>query len=274
MELKTVKKQFNEILKNSGVCDAENNVNKILMHVLNINKATLLITNYISAKNFKKAKKLVLKRAKHFPLQYLLKQVQFCGNTIFVNKNVLIPRNETEQLCEMVFKTAENKTVLDLCSGSGCLGLGIKRNANADVTLSDVSNKALRVAKKNAKLNGLEVKFVKSNLFENIIGKFDIIVSNPPYIKTDDLKNLQVEVGFEPVLALDGHDDGLFFYKKIIDEAPKFLNDFGEIYFEIGLGQDKTITKLLSKHFDCIKIIKDYYNKNRFIYAKLKEKVC
>lgn len=85
MELKTVKKQFNEILKNSGVCDAENNVNKILMHVLNINKATLLITNYISAKNFKK-QKLVLKRAKHFPLQYLLKQVQFCSNTIFVNK--------------------------------------------------------------------------------------------------------------------------------------------------------------------------------------------
>ena len=76
------------------------------------------------------------------------------------------------------------------------------------------------------------------------------------------------------MLALDGHDDGLFFYKKIIDEAPKFLNNFGEIYFEIGLGQDKTITKLLSKHFDCIKIIKDYYNKNRFIYAKLKEKVC
>lgn len=274
MELNKAKQEFNKILKDNGVVDYENNTTQLFLWVLKVNKVELLLKQQISNKEYKKLKQLVLKRAKHYPLQYLIKSVEFFGNKIIVNKNVLIPRNETEQLCEMVAKNSNNKKVLDLCSGSGCIGLGIKLNSSADVTLSDISSGALKVAKKNAKQNKLNVKFIKSNLFENIKEKFDIIVSNPPYIKTCDLINLQPEVKFEPMVALDGKDDGLFFYKKIIEEAPKFLNDFGEIYFEFGLGQEQSIKKLLSKDFECIKIFKDYYNKNRFIYAKLKDRLC
>ena len=118
-------------------------------------------------------------------LKELIKDVEFFGNTISVNKNVLIPRNETEQLCEMISKTANGKKVLDLCTGSGCIGLGIKANSSADVTLSDISAGALKVAKQNAINNGLDVKIIKSDLFNNITDKFDIIVCNPPYVSND-----------------------------------------------------------------------------------------
>lgn len=268
------KQECYNILKQNGVDDYENNTTQIFLHVLGCSRVELLTREYITANEYNKIKKLVLKRSEHQPLQYLIGEVDFCGNRIKVNKNVLIPRNETEQLCDMVSKTSNNKTILDLCCGSGCIGLGIKANSTADVTLADISQKAVDVAKMNAKANNLNVKIVKSDLFENINQKFDIIVSNPPYIKTNDLNNLQPEVKCEPVLALDGDKDGYAFYRRIIDSAPAFLNKNGEIYFEYGVGQAKTIEKLLKKNFECIRIIKDYYNKNRFIYAKLKDILC
>jgi release factor glutamine methyltransferase len=270
MKLITAKQEFNEILKQSGVDDVSNNVTQLFLHALNLNRSELVLKTDLTNEEYNKVKRLVKKRAKHYPLQYIIKSVEFYGNTICVNKNVLIPRNETEQLCEMVAKNANGKKVLDLCTGSGCIGLGIKANSTANVTLADISKGALNVARKNAKLNGLKVKVVETDLFSNVKGKFDIIVSNPPYIKTKDLEKLQPEVKFEPELALDGMADGYYFYKKIINEAPKFLNKFGEIYFEVGVGQAKTVAKLLSKHFECIRIVKDYYNKERIVYAKLK----
>lgn len=274
MELFKARQEFNKILKENNIADYENNTAQIFLHVLKINKAELLTKDTLTVSEYNKIKKLILKRAKHYPLQYILKQVEFYGNKIKVNKNVLIPRNETEQLCELVAKKANNKTVLDLCCGSGCIGLGIKRNSNAEVTLCDVSSKALCVAKLNAKKNRLNVKIVKSDLFKNIKNKYDIIVSNPPYIKSDEIKCLQSEIKFEPVLALDGKDDGLYYYRQIINNAPNVLNENGEIFLEFGVGQCKTLENLLSKDFECIKIVKDYYNKNRFICAKLKGKVC
>lgn len=270
MKLIDAKKEFNNILKQNGVEDVNNNVTQLFLHALNLTRAQLILKTELTFEEYSKVKRLVKKRALRYPLQYIIKQVEFLGNTIIVNKNVLIPRNETEQLAQMVASVANDKQVLDLCTGSGCIGLGIKANSTAEVTLSDVSENALKVARKNAKLNGLNVKIVKSDLFLNIKGKFDIIVSNPPYIKTKDLISLQPEVKFEPELALDGMSDGYYFYKKIIEEAPKFLNKFGEIYFEVGVGQAKTIAKLLSKHFECIRIVKDYYNKERIVCAKLK----
>lgn len=274
ISIQNAKKEFNQILKENGVADYENNVTQIFLHILGCSRAELIIKQSISLDEYNSIKKIVYKRSKHYPLQYLLGEVEFCGNRIKVNKNVLIPRNETEQLCDMIAKTADNKRVLDLCCGSGCIGLGIKANSSADVTMVDISVKALTVAKNNAKLNNLSVKAIKSDLFEKIKGKFDIIVSNPPYIKTKDLDDLQAEVKKEPMLALDGDEDGLSFYRRIIEEAPKFLTQNGELYFEYGVGQAKTIEKLLKKNFECIRIIKDYYNKNRFIYAKLKDGIC
>ena len=268
------KKEFYNILKQSNIVDYENNAAQLFLHVLGCTKVELLTKQTITKEEYSKIKKLVLKRSKHEPLQYIIGEVEFCGNRIKVNKNVLIPRNETEQLCDIVSKTANGKKVLDLCCGSGCIGLGIKANSGADVSLVDVSQKALNVANINAKLNNLNVKLIKSDLFNNVKGKFDIIVSNPPYIKTKDLETLQAEVKREPVLALDGDEDGYSFYRKIIKQAPEFLNKNGVIYFEYGVGQAKTIEKLLKKNFECIRIIKDYYNKNRFIYAKLKDIVC
>lgn len=274
VQITEAKKEFNNILKQSNISDTENNVAQLFLHVLNCSRVEYLTKVTITEDEYKQIKRLVIKRSKHEPLQYIVGEVEFCGNKIKVNKNVLIPRNETEQLCDLVSKTANDKKVLDLCCGSGCIGLGIKANSSADVTLADVSLKALNVAKNNAKLNNLNVTFVKSDLFKNVKGKFDIIVSNPPYIKTKDLETLQPEVKNEPMLALDGETDGLSFYRQIINDAPRFLNKSGEIYFEYGIGQAKAIEKLLKKNFECIRIIKDYYNKDRFIYAKLKDIVC
>ncbi len=274
MLITEAKQEFNSLLKQSGITDYENNTTQIFLHVLKCSKTDLILKQELTLDEYKQAKKMVLKRKNHYPLQYLIGDVEFCGNTIKVTPSVLIPRNETEQLCDLISKTANGKRVLDLCTGSGCIGLGIKANSTADVTLVDISTKALNVARENAKLNGLDVNIVKSDLFSKVKGRFDIIVSNPPYIKTKDLDNLQPEVKLEPVLALDGDQDGYKFYRQIIAKAPSFLTQNGEIYFEYGVGQAKTIEKLLKKDFDCIKIIKDYYNKERFIYAKLKDTLC
>jgi release factor glutamine methyltransferase len=210
------------------------------------------------------------------PLQQIIKNVEFLNIKLKINKNVLIPRFCSELLCDIIIKDISKKgnnfCVLDLCCGSGALGIAISKNTNNDVWLSDVSDKALYVARKNAKLNHVNVKIVNSDLFKNISEKFDLIVSNPPYIPTSEINLLQEEVkNFEPVLALDGGSDGLKFYKEIIKNAPNFLNKNGEIYFEIGNNQATQIKKMLTKNFCDIKILKDYENKNRFIYAMLKD---
>lgn len=272
MELQKTIKLSNEILKNAGVLDYKNNTTLLCSYVLGKTKGELILVNDITKKQHNKIIELTKKRASGIPLQYLTKYVDFYYNKIYVNKNVLIPRNETEQLCDIIVsEIKENSAVLDLCCGSGCIGLGIKNKVNsASVTLSDVSDKALYVAKKNALKNNLNVKIKKSNLFDNVNGKFDVIVSNPPYIKTSDLNKLSIEVKHEPVLALDGDKDGFKYYLKIINDAPKFLNKNGKIYFECGVGQAQKIAKCLEKNFYCIKIIKDYYNKQRFVTGVLK----
>lgn len=276
MELLKTKKQCNNILKSAGINDYVNNTNILCEHVLKVSKSELFCNIEISEKNHKKIIFLAKKRASGIPLQYIVGYVFFFNNKIYVNKNVLIPRNETEQLLEIVsLHLYNNCKVLDLCSGSGCIGLGLKKfNENLFVTLCDISKKALYVAKKNAKANNLKVNFRHSDLFQNVKGKFNIIVSNPPYIKEKDLQTLSVEVQNEPQLALNGKTDGLWYYKKIIENAPKFLENNGEIFFECGIKQAYSVAKYLEKNFECIKIIKDYYGINRFVYAKLKENIC
>lgn len=272
MDKESTIKLSNEILKNAGVLDYKNNTTFLCCHILNKTKSELILVKEITLAQHNKIINLSKKRAKGIPLQYLIGYVDFYYNKIYVNKNVLIPRNETEQLCDIIVSDLNpNSSVLDLCTGSGCIGLGIKHKCDsASVTLSDVSSKALYVAKKNALKNNLDVKIIKSNLFSNISEKFDVIVSNPPYIKSGDLSSLSAEVKHEPLLALDGDKDGYKFYYKIINDAPQFLNKNGKIYFECGLGQAQKIAKCLEKNFDCIKIIKDYYNKQRFVTGVLK----
>ena len=210
------------------------------------------------------------KRLNGEPMQKFFGFTDFMGLKISFNEKTLTPRQETEILADLIIKdickSKEQKKVLDLCAGSGCIGLSIKKQTNADVVLSDISNFAISHIEENAKNNDLNVKIKQSNMFEKIEGVFDIIVSNPPYLKTKELGNLEKEVDlFDPKLALDGGEDGLMFYRIIAQNADKFIKPNGSLYLEIHheLGEKTKI--LFEKYFNEVKIIKDYSGKDRFI---------
>ena len=270
-----------ERLKNNNVPDFRISSEYILAVALKKDHKDLVSIGNITAKEYKKYLKLINLRCKHVPLDKIIGYTEFYDLKIPYNKSVLTPRNETELLAEMVIKKVPKDIevkVLDMCTGSGCLGLAISKHTDAIVTMSDISKKAIKLAKYHKKYNYIdnEVNFVVSDLFDNIIDKYDIIVCNPPYIKTGDLIKLEIEVrDFDPILALDGGKDGLDFYRKIIKNAPQFLstdNGLGIIYFEIGVGQSNSICKMLEKDFENIQIIKDYSGIDRFIIAKKREK--
>lgn len=211
------------------------------------------------------------RRIKGEPLQYIIGKTEFMGLEFKVNKNVLIPRPETEILVEVAIKYAKNKKILDLGTGSGCIAITIARKLpGSDVTGVDISEDALSIAKENAKLNGVRVKFLHTELFKGLSKKYDLIISNPPYIPSDQIRSLQPELKYEPFIALDGGNDGLEFYRKIIKEAPDYLEDNGILIMEMGFGQRKCIEDILkdTKHFNIIEIIKDYNNIDRIIVAK------
>ncbi len=208
------------------------------------------------------------------PLWYILGSTEFYGCEINVDERVLIPRPETELLAEAVVKTVEEgNKILDLCTGSGCIAISVAKNTPKEkkitVTAADISADALALAAENADKNDVSVKFVESDLFSAIKGKFDIIVCNPPYIKHSDMKTLQKEVrDFEPSLALDGGEDGLDFYRRLAKDAPRRLNRGGTLLLECGQGQAQEIVKLLSK-FEYTMIMRDYNDVERFIRAVL-----
>ena len=193
------------------------------------------------------------KLAKGVPLQHITNHQEFMKMDFYVNENVLIPRPDTEILVEEVIKIAQkmkNPKILDLCTGSGAIAVSISKNVpDAEIYGIDISQKALDVAKKNAKELGAKVKFIKSNLFNKIEQmKFDIIVSNPPYIKKSEINNLSQEVQKEPNIALDGGKDGLDFYRKITEQAIDFLKLGSYLCFEIGYDQKEEVTEIIKKY--------------------------
>lgn len=209
------------------------------------------------------------------PLWYILGSADFYGYEIKVDGRVLIPRPETELLAEMAVKTAEKRDkVLDLCTGSGCIAVAVakegqKLGKDLAVTASDVSEDALEVARENAEKNGASVTFVKSDFLDGVKGKYNIIVCNPPYIKSGDITGLQREVkDFEPLSALDGGEDGLDFYRRLAKDAPRKLAKGGTILMECGAGQAQEIVKLFKK-FDYTMIARDYNGVERFVRAVL-----
>lgn len=207
------------------------------------------------------------------PLWYILGDTEFYGYKIKVDERVLIPRPETELLAEMAIKTIEDgDKVLDLCTGSGCIAIALRREVKdkeITVTAADVSADALELAKENAKSNFADIKFIESDLFTKVRGKFNLIVCNPPYIKRSELAGLQSEVkDHEPVLALDGGEDGLDFYRRLAAEAPKHLVRGGTLLMECGAGQAQEIVKLFNK-FDYTMISRDYNDVERFVRAVL-----
>ena len=207
----------------------------------------------------------------YVPIQYITNKQEFMQLNFFVNENVLIPRSDTEILVEEIIENYKNKEVkiLDLCTGSGCIAISLKKYIeNSKVYAIDISEEALNIAKQNAMNNETDITFIKSDMFSNIKEeKFDIIVSNPPYIKTEVIKKLDKEVKKEPLIALDGGNDGLYFYKKIIEEGYKFLNEEGKIFFEIGYDQKEDIINLINNNnkYELIKTKKDLENNYRII---------
>lgn len=206
---------------------------------------------------------------KQTPLAYLIKKAPFFGTNFIVDKNVLIPRMETEQLLELIIKENKNKhnlKILDMCTGSGCIAIILKKNLDCSVTAVDVSYQAINIAQKNAKLHNTEICFIKSNMFDKIDDKYDIIVSNPPYIATDEISNLDSSVkDYEPIMALDGGKDGLDFYRIIAEQAPRFLKTQGLLYLEIGYNQGKSVPKLLDKNFENVLVKQDYDKHDRIV---------
>jgi release factor glutamine methyltransferase len=197
--------------------------------------------------------------------------VDFYGYTLKVDERVLIPRPETEILVENALKNINKESrVLDLCTGSGAIAIAVAKESGAKVVAVDISQDAIALASENAKLNGVDVEFIQSNMFENISEqKFDVIISNPPYIKTQDILSLQREVkDFEPNIALDGGQDGYDFYRIICEQAKNHLSLGGVLLLECGLGQAQCVKNMLND-FTSVEIIKDYENIDRIVKAVL-----
>lgn len=208
-------------------------------------------------------------RASHMPLQHITGKAYFMGLEFQVNEDVLIPRFDTEVLVEEVLKRIkENAHVLDMCTGSGCILLSIlHEKPDCTGVGADISPKALAVAKKNADRLEIQASFIHTDLFEHITEKYDIIVSNPPYIQTEVIETLDDEVKkHEPMLALDGMEDGLYFYRKITAQAAEFLKDKGYLCFEIGYDQGKSVSALMKEAgFEQITVIKDLSGLDRVV---------
>lgn len=242
--------------------------------ILHITKHDLLLRPELSVNEdlSKKYFEAVRMRTKHIPLQHITGHQQFMDYDFLVNKDVLIPRPETELLVEKIVSYIGSLPVkvLDMCTGSGCIAISVdKMCENAMVDAADISDKALKVAKKNNIRNKSHVTFIKSNLFDNIKEKYDIIISNPPYISTGDIETLMEEVkDYEPRLALDGSDDGLKFYREICEQLDNYLNENGKIFFEIGYNQGEEVSDLLrNKHFNHIQVLKDLSGNDRMVIA-------
>jgi len=205
------------------------------------------------------------------PVQYIVGDVNFYGNTIKVNKNVLIPRRETEELVEKTYnylKSFNNPTILDIGTGSGCIPVTLKKLIpTSSIDAVDISEEALEVAKENAQLNKVIINFFKSDIFNNVQKKYDCIISNPPYIRYDE-KIMDIVKNNEPHLALYAEDNGLYFYKKIISEASKYLKEKSILAFEIGSEQALDIINIAKEYFKDAKIIseKDLQHFDRFIF--------
>ncbi len=260
-----------EFLEKFSIEDATRNAELIISHCLGIDRASLYRDNPCIPENIiPKIDEFLQRRAKREPIQYILGYTEFYGLKIKVESGVLIPRPETELLAEEAIKIISKFEIrnskfkfLDLCTGSGCLALALaKEFPEVKVYGADTSEVAIRYAKDNVELNNINnVTFLRGNLFEPFKNLFfDLIVSNPPYIRKDNIKNLQIEVkDWEPVEALDGGIDGLDYYRMIIPGARGYLKENGYLILELGVGQSDAVRKLAEDEgFKNISLVKDY----------------
>ncbi len=266
-----------EKLKTSQIKEPISIARRIMCFVLKKDKIYLVTNGNEEVEQSTKTEFLeaISKIQKHIPIQYITKKQEFMKMDFYVDENVLIPQPDTEIVVEEAINIINrNKLskVLDMCTGSGILAISIAKYTDASkITAVDISEKALEVAEKNAISNDVntKIKFIKSDMFKNISEKFDLIISNPPYIRTDVIKTLSEEVKNEPILALDGGIKGLDFYNIIAENAKKYLNENGYLVLEIGYDQKTEVVNLLeAQEYSEIRVIKDMGGNDRVIVCK------
>lgn len=268
-----LKRNLEKSFEKAGIEETAD-IDWIMVEVTGKSRSMLPLHGKFSTEETKQIMDAVEKRLKHIPLAYIFGKTNFYGYDLEVNQNVLIPRLDTEILIEKVkndiISNKKAVSVLDIGTGSGAIAIVLQKETGANVTAVDVSPKALEVAKRNAEKNNAEIKFIHSNVFENVVGKFDFIVSNPPYIETEVVKGLEKEVvDNEPILALDGGEDGLDFYREIVEKAPNFLNEGGKLYFEIGYNQAEAVSGLMKDKLKNIQVFKDYGDNDRVVSGEI-----
>lgn len=245
-----------------------------LTYILDKSKSYILMNQNLELNNkqIERLKDIINKRENSYPLQYAIGEWEFYNIRLKVDNRALIPRFETEIIVDYLIKSRMKKdSILDIGTGSGAIAISLAKNIeNTFVIGSDIEDNALSLAVENKEFTGIEnVDFVKSDLFNNIKGKFDLIISNPPYINKKDYESLDKELYFEPKSALYGGEDGLDFYREIIKNASKYLNNRGHLVFEIGYDQKNILNKLLKDEgFVNIENIKDFNDFDRFIIAQ------
>lgn len=274
-KLKELLETGTSYLQEHQIPDSDNDAWLLMEYVFGIRRIDYLRDTLEYADETKASEyiSLIKKRGSHYPLQYITGHQEFMGLDFIVNENVLIPRQDTEVLVEIVLEHMKaGDKILDMCTGSGCIIVSLATAKPAGRLVgADISAEALKVAKANAARNhAADIEFVRSDLFENVEGHYDIIVSNPPYIPSGCIKELMPEVkSYEPVSALDGAADGLLFYRKIIRAAKRFLKPGGHLFFEIGQNQDREISGMLSENgFNEVVIKKDLAGLDRVVYAR------
>lgn len=272
-----------KILTDSGIepNEAKVEVRLLIEHFAGYSLVDILMGKKLTEDKLKIVEEKAKLRAKtHEPIQYIIGLADFMGEKFLVNKDVLIPRDETELLVRKaieIIKENKFKMVLDMCTGSGCIACMIAKLTNSQAMGVDISTEAIHTAFKNMEKFGLYNRaiFRKSDIYSKIREdeKFDLIVSNPPYIPPKEKETIQEEVSYEPDLALYTTDEkGLVFYEKIIKDAPKFLNKGGYLMFELGIGQSTSVAQLMKKTgFENIKVLKDLANIDRVIFGTLQK---
>ncbi len=268
------------MLKNNNITEPNIKARLVMQYVLNKPREYLMVYDkeVVMLRQEVNYFKIIKKLCQGIPLQHITHIQEFMRMTFYVDENVLIPRQDTETLVEEVIKIAKKinaKKFLDLCTGSGAIAVSLaKYIEGSEVTAVDISRKALNIAKLNAKNNEVEdrITFIESDLFKNLVKeKYDIIVSNPPYIKRKVLKKLDKEIQKEPMIALDGGYDGLNFYRKIISKADEYLKFHGYLCLEIGYDQKEEVENLIKNQGKYIDTYckKDLCDNNRVIITKL-----
>lgn len=282
MNIQEIQKYSINKLKENNIYDYNLKAKLLIAKVLNKPKEYLIINGKEELKKDKilEIKDNIEKIINGYPIQYITGNQEFMGFNFFVNENVLIPQPDTEILVEEVLdilKKTKKYKILDLCTGSGAIAISISKilansivDDNIKISASDISLKALAVAKINAKKNDVKIEFIQADVFDKIGKKFDIIVSNPPYIKTAVIKKLNLEVQNEPYIALNGGKDGLDFYRKIINNAYKYLEADGYLALEIGFDQRQEVIEIIenTNKYKEVYSKKDLANNDRVVICK------